>query len=411
MKILKKKKIIYFGKFDKYIVVLLIGGLTEFFKDWFASNTAFDSYSLLKSLANALGMAFAGVFVIYKKCRGVARKDSVSYSVQKKDNKENLNENGTEGEAADINNEIRVVQKKQKKYERKRMIIKYSLLFLNAFIDVVSTIILNLFTKGVKVHCILASILFISLFCFLLFKEKIYRHHLLCTLIITLLSLGHDFIADNFDGTDYHIIFKILFNILYGLNLTLMKFIMTNYFSPPYEACFWQGLFEVIIYIIPFIIYYKYPDYIISIRYGAPDPTKKPDNIYEYFNVHAELLDLLKFFAIVLFYFVYNMCVFMAMNHLTVCSYLIMNYFGEIPNFIKDNVSDGFESKNLYYLFEYLGILFFALVYNEVIELNILSLNKYTKINIQERGIKDADADNILDETNSFHEHTINQGD
>ena len=106
----KKKKIIYFGKFDKYIVVLLIGGLTEFFKDWFASNTAFDSYSLLKSLANALGMAFAGVFVIYKKCRGVARKDSVSYSVQKKENKENLNENGTEGEAADINNEIRVVQ-------------------------------------------------------------------------------------------------------------------------------------------------------------------------------------------------------------------------------------------------------------------------------------------------------------
>ena len=89
----------------------------------------------------------------------------------------------------------------------------------------------------------------------------------------------------------------------------------------------------------------------------------------------------------------------------------MLNYFGEIPNFIKDNVSDGFESKNLYYLFEYLGILFFALVYNEVIELNILSLNKYTKINIQERGIKDADADNILDETNSFHEHTINQGD
>ena len=203
-------------------------------------------YSLLKSLANALGMTCAGVFVLYNKFKGNIKNNSEISVICKNDEEEDNKER--------INSEEYIYIKKKKKIKIKRTIIKYCLLFMNAFIDVVSTIILYLFVGSVKVHCILASILFINLFCFLLFKEKIYRHHLLCTIIITLLSLIHDFIADSFDNVDYHIIFKILFNIFYGLILTLMKYIMINCFSPPYEACFWQGLFEVILYIIPFII-------------------------------------------------------------------------------------------------------------------------------------------------------------
>ena len=88
------------------------------------------------------------------------------------------------------------------------------------------------------------------------------------------------------------------------------------------------------------------------------------------------------------------------MNHLTVCSYLIMNYFSEIPTFIKDvieeriknsekplNDQEDFDEKNIYFFAEYIGIFFFALIFNEVIELDFFNLNKNTKASIEKRSI------------------------
>ena len=198
-------------------------------------------------------------------------------------------------ENSKINNEINICKKKlEEKYEKekkKRNLLKYLLLFLNALLDVISTLILNLFTEGVYVHCTVFSIIFMSLFCYLLFKQKIFRHHLVSALFITLLSLGHDLIEKNFETADYHVIYNILFDLLYGLNLTLMKYIMEKYYSPPYEACFWQGFFSVILYTIPFIFYYKYPEFFSRIHYYGPDVTPdKKDDIYEYIHEVAQLL-------------------------------------------------------------------------------------------------------------------------
>lgn len=386
--------LITLGKFDKYIFVLFLGGFTEAAKEWTIKKTYFDGHSLVKSLMNALGMSMAFVFLVYKQCKPLFKKSKETD--EDRDKK-------PEKEEKILNNEVNVVKLKEKRSNFRKLINKYLVLFLNSLIDVGATIILNKFTDDVPVHCMFFSICSIYISCYFLFKEKIYRHHLFTMIMITLISLGHDLIKKNFDELDnYYIVYKILFNIFYGLTLTLMKFIMLNYYSPPYDACFWQGFFSLIIYIVPIFICYYNTDFL-------------SDTIFvDLKNGVLELYHIPIFFGFVMYYFIYNMCVFIAMNHLPVISYLIMNYFHEIVDFIKRIFFDiipgeeAYDSFLFYEFFEYISIVFFVLAFDEVFEFNFFNLNKYTKKNIDLRAMIEIDFPEDMTVNDSYAEGPSN---
>ena len=77
-----------------------------------------------------------------------------------KENKKYENKNNSEK----IISEIKVVQMKDKIVENKRKKMKYILILINSFNFVFNSIMLNLLGKGISLHCILFSIIFMSLF-------------------------------------------------------------------------------------------------------------------------------------------------------------------------------------------------------------------------------------------------------
>ena len=239
----RKRCIITFGKYNKYIIVLFIGGFIEFICDWIYTLSILGEYSLIRSTPDAFSMSLVGIFIIYYKCKG-QKDSSEEFENSNRDKEEKTKD---EIDLNKINNEINVIKNKDKKIENKRTKIKYILIFINSFIYVTSIIMLQLLAKDIAFHCIAASIISMSLFGFLFFKHNLYRHHFICIIFIALLSLGHDIIDDNIKYVDSHIIFKILFNIFWALHLTLIKYIMETYFITPYEACFWHGNFSIIL--------------------------------------------------------------------------------------------------------------------------------------------------------------------
>ena len=93
--------IMYFGKFDKYIISLLIGGLTEFVLNWLYTFSEINNYSLIKCLAGSLGMCCTGIFFIYDKF-------TIQSSFTKKEIEQEIDqlENETEMEETQVLNYI-----------------------------------------------------------------------------------------------------------------------------------------------------------------------------------------------------------------------------------------------------------------------------------------------------------------
>ena len=110
------------------------------------------------------------------------------------------------------------------------------------------------------------STVFILLFSYLILKTKVYSHHLVSLIIISI--LGIILIVLNLYNNENFYFWKIFVTlvteILFQLEIVIFKYTMKTKFSSPYEVCFFAGFFEIIINLLLLIIFQMYQSMLLG---------------------------------------------------------------------------------------------------------------------------------------------------
>ena len=212
------------------------------------------------------------------------------------------------------------------------------------------------------------------IFCYIILKTKLYKHHwislALCCIgffIMFCFSLLSD---GSYEGKYWlYLLFILISNILFGLEDTINKILLTNKFLLPHFLMFWRGLFcFVIIFIFTIILvsteiidvgYYKY--------------------LYDKEDFWKEILSKL-FYIIINFFKVF--CIFKTIYIFTPTHVGFLNVINVITELIK-YIIENKDINILYFIFDIIClivILVGTLIFNEMIILNFLGLNENTKI-------------------------------
>ena len=262
--------------------------------------------------------------------------------------------------------------------------VKYKKLYI-IFISIVFFINYSMFiyTFPVKSNIWITYILFTSIFYYLIFKAKLFNYHYLSIIIILLTGLIIDIVQGNFqddwnnDDKERKIgfIFSIVRVILLSSNYVIIKYTIERKFASPYEIGAYSGIIDLILFII----------------FALLD--------YEFFNLNEYSYDYFDDFdGITIFYIIGIMitnlgiflCCLLIVKNNTPCHIFIMFIFGQIAYYAQGT--------------EYLIIviicliimLFFSLVFNEIIELNFCGLSRNTKRNINYRAENEIFESNLL---------------
>ena len=231
--------------------------------------------------------------------------------------------------------------------------------FVNYFIFV--------YIFALKTNTWIMYILFTSIFYYLFFKSKLYRHHYLSIVIILIIGLVIDFVEGNIqkDFTENFklILLSFLRVILLSLNYVLIKYTMEKKYASPYEIGFFNGLINLILFIIGavidnfFIKKFEYKEY------------------FDNFN-GKELLVVL---GLMITQFGIYISLFIIDKKDTPCHIFIVFVFGQLAYYYK------LTEISIVSIICLILILFFSLIFNEIIELNFLGLSQNTRKNIINR--------------------------
>ena len=107
-----------------------------------------------------------------------------------------------------------------------------------------------IYTIKLKTNTWILFILFASLFYYLLFKSKLYRHHFLSMIIILILGIVIDITLGNYtteeDDNYLLIIFSIVRIILLSFNYVLIKYTMEKKYLSLYTIGVFSGILNLI---------------------------------------------------------------------------------------------------------------------------------------------------------------------
>jgi len=253
--------------------------------------------------------------------------------------------------------------------------------------------ILLVSTVTVKTNSWILDILFTCLFSYWIFKIKIFKHHYISIIIIILtglifdLSLGN--IQDDFSKDFLNFLLRLIREIIYSLDDVLVKYTMVRKYCSVYEICLYNGLICSALLMLFALIDHYYFSF---------------DNYEEYFkDFHREEVGVI-FLFIIAQLGVYLSNLFTNRDN-TPLHIFIIYVFGQIGYYVF-----GFSLKSLILIICLIFILFWALVFNEIIEINCFGLSDNTKRKISFRA--ETEITNIIenDETDRIELGTKNEG-
>ena len=216
-------------------------------------------------------------------------------------------------------------------------------------------------------------IIFLSLFSYWILKNKLYKHHYISIIIITIISLLYNIIVDklNFEIIKKNYIIYLLgiaIIILYSLELVLNKYCMLIKYIKSYEILSFEGLIVLTLSIITLII---------AIKIGYID------NFWNYYE-NIDIKEIIILISLTLIQFICG-----------TLSLIIIDIFSPFYALLTDNVQDliyFFYTLSEFKLFTIISTIVFLIIYIimvlifiELIELNFLGLSKMTKRNIELR--------------------------
>lgn len=154
---------------------------------------------------------------------------------------------------------------KKNKYE----IVKYKagFIFLSAILYLIQSIFF-VYTFKIKTNSWIWYILIASIFCYLIFKIKLYNHHYLSIVLIILIGFSIDLILGNVQTeiVDNYTLLLIRFirEILVSLYNVVAKYTMEKKYVSVYELSFYIGLINMILFGFFSILDYNFLNYMIT---------------------------------------------------------------------------------------------------------------------------------------------------
>ena len=371
-------KIISFGHINLYILLIILGALFKAAKDLITSNSeklgqdeAKDpekQHPIIITINYALGLCLSFIFfIIYKAC-----------------NKRNKNTNANifllERMSTKPNHNIETTKKEKSLW-----------ILLASVLDFIANIIYSY--NWIKTDDYLiywpSNILLMTLFSYLLLKMKLYKHHYLSIIIITIVGISHNFVSgdlsidalkENYKGYIIYFFTEGTFNILN----VLYKFFMIKKSIKSYGILFFQGLIELILGIIVLSITTKY----------CPE--------LDSFFIFIEGIDskeILLFVSLIFINFITFLTIFIILDIFTSFHIFLLNIISEIIICLADAFFHSyFDLIIIVYAFFFIISFFMVLVFIEIIQLNFCGLSYMTKKNIEQRARLDSML--IYDENN-----------
>ena len=351
------------GFIDKNILYMIIGGLIRLFVSLFVGGNILSSilnHPLVMNFASSFGLMLSIIpLIIYKK----KNKEMFFFAREKKEERNDL---------------VYINMSEAIKYG------KYKYILLSSFLDFIQTIVMDRFSAFCVVNMWIFDILFISIFSFFIFKIKLYLHHYISVLLIIFVGISLDIFSGHyiFNDKDYvtSMIFKFISEIVLSLGFVIDKYTMEKKFCSPYEMCFYHGVIN----------------FILSLILLSFSKDIGLDDYSEFFNEPS--LD--KFFAFIIFMFVqfiFNIFILIINKNTTPCHILIMIIIGLFAPYIKLLTND--IKSAIILILGLLIILFFTLIFNEILELRCFGLEKNTKKNITTRAAVDRLSVGIVDDS------------
>ena len=210
------------------------------------------------------------------------------------------------------------------------------------------------------------------IFSYIILKVKFYRHHFLSLLfffvgflIISILGIN----SIEAKNQTMYILIMFVPKILYALEDSINKIILTDKFVLPHFLLFFRGLINVILALI--LIFVLNSTSHIDFRYY--------NNILNNIQVYEILLRLFSFICMILKIFcIFKIIYIFSPLHVGFCI-VILYIFNAIKNMILDGE---FENKLFYCILNVISLLFIGigtLIFNEMLIINYWGLNENTK--------------------------------
>ena len=250
---------------------------------------------------------------------------------------------------------------------------KWKFILFSAIIFFIESIFFVM-TFKIKTNCWIWYIVIASLFYYLIFNKKLFKHHYLSAASIILLGLVIDLSKENLQNDVTNnlllLLLRYLREILLSFHNVITKYIMEKKFCSSSEITFYNGLINVVLFVIFAILDYNY--------FGF-------DNYDEYFT-NFNSTELLVALGEMTTQFGLFLTILITIRKNTPCHIFIIFVIGQFAYYIDNDIS----GISILVLICLIVIFFLALIFNEIIEINILGLSYNTKKNIQARSERES---------------------
>lgn len=251
-------------------------------------------------------------------------------------------------------------------YKNNRIYVKgvAKYVLLSAVIYLIQSIFFALAFKATT-NAWIWYILIASIFYYLMFKVRLYKHHYLSIIFIivigTVIDLTTEAIIVDANNEPLALVSKYIKEILFSLYNVIAKYVMEKKYISVYEFSFYIGFFNLIVLII-FSIFDYYFFHIYS-NYG---------------DILSNLggIEILKVLGVLFTQVGINLGTLFTTKNCSPCHLFIIFVFGQVAYYINFDIYRGLVISCL------IIILFFSLIFSEIIEINLFGLSHNTKRNI-----------------------------
>ena len=251
-------------------------------------------------------------------------------------------------------------------YKNNRIYVKglAKYVLLSAVIYLIQSIFFALAFKATT-NAWIWYILIASIFYYLMFKVRLYKHHYLSIFFIivigTVIDLTTEAIIVDANNEPLALVSKYIKEILFSLYNVIAKYVMEKKYISVYEFSFYIGAFNLIVLII-FSIFDYYFFHIYS-NYG---------------DILSNLggIEILKVLGVLFTQVGINLGTLFTTKNCSPCHLFIIFVFGQVAYYINFDIYRGLVISCL------IIILFFSLIFSEIIEINLFGLSHNTKKNI-----------------------------
>ena len=251
-------------------------------------------------------------------------------------------------------------------YKNNRIYVKgvAKYVLLSAVIYLIQSIFFALAFKATT-NAWIWYILIASIFYYLMFKVRLYKHHYLSIFFIivigTVIDLTTEAIIVDANNEPLALVSKYIKEILFSLYNVIAKYVMEKKYISVYEFSFYIGAFNLIVLII-FSIFDNYFFHIYS-NYG---------------DILSNLggIEILKVLGVLFTQVGINLGTLFTTKNCSPCHLFIIFVFGQVAYYINFDIYRGLVISCL------IIILFFSLIFSEIIEINLFGLSHNTKRNI-----------------------------